>query len=243
MDLRGKVALGLLCGILGLIISMQFNTVKSATEGGFLSAQKAQQLSLELRNLRAEKERLNVELTALEKRLKEYEISEADEDLIIKNLKRDLERYQLLAGYKDGEGPGVIITIDDSPSNDYLDNGDGSFIMYNFEVLLDLINKLNAAGAEAIAINDQRYTANTEIYYSSNSLFINSVPTRPPFIIKAIGDPETLEAALNMRYGVIWGLKQYDNLQVSIKKEDVIMIPRYNKVIQYEYARPIETTQ
>lgn len=242
MDLKGKVALGLLCGILGFIISMQFNTVKNATEGGFLSTQKAQQLSMELRNLRSEKERLNEELTGLEKRLKEYEISEADEDLIIKNLKKDLERYQLLAGYKEGEGPGVIITVDDSPS-DYLGNGEGSFIMYNYDVILDLINKLNAAGAEAIVINDQRYISNTEIYYTSNAVLINSVPTRPPFTIKAIGNPETLEAALNMRYGVIWGMKQYYNLQVNIKKEDVISIPRYSKVIQYEYAKPIETVQ
>lgn len=243
MDFKGKVALGLLCGILGFIISMQFNTVKNATEGGFLSAQKAQQLSMELRNLRSEKERLNQELTGLEKRLKEYEISEADEDLIIKNLKMDLERYQLLAGYKDAEGSGVIITIDDPPSADYVSNEEGSFLMYNYDVILDLINKLNAAGAEAIVINDQRYISNTEIYYTSNTVLINSVPTRPPFIIKAIGNPETLEAALNMRYGVVWGMKQYYNLQVNIKKDDAISIPRYSKVIQYQYAKPVETVQ
>ncbi|SDK40718.1 DUF881 domain-containing protein [Natronincola ferrireducens] len=240
MNLKGKVAIGLLCGILGLIISMQFNVVRNTTGSGFLSTQKAQQLAMELRNLRNEKERLNEELTNLEKRLKEYEMSEADENLIIKNLKRDLEKYQLLAGYKEGEGPGVVVTIDDPP-NEYFMGGEGSFIMYNYDLLLEIINMLNAAGAEAIAINDQRYIASTEIYYSSDNLLVNSVPVRPPFVIKAVGNPETLEAALNIRYGVVWGMRQYYNLQVNIRKENSVTMPRYSRVIQYQYAKPIES--
>lgn len=242
MDLKGRIAIALLCGILGLTISMQFNTIKKETEGGLLTSQRAQQLAIELRSLRNEKERLNEELTNLEKRLKEYEISEADENLIIKNLKRDLELYQLLAGYKEGEGSGVVITIEDPP-NDFFAGDEGSFIMYNYDLLLELVNKLNAAGAEAIAINDQRYISTTEIYYTSNTLLINSVPTRPPFTVKAIGNPETLEAALNMKYGIVWSMRQYYNLQVNVKKEDNIVIPRYNKVVQYEYAKPIEPIQ
>ncbi|SES64735.1 Uncharacterized conserved protein YlxW, UPF0749 family [Natronincola peptidivorans] len=242
MNLKGKVSIGLLCGILGLIIAMQFNTIRDATDGGFLSTQKAQQLAMDLRNLRTEKERLNEELTSLEIRLKNYEVSEADENLIIKNLRRDLEYYQLLAGYKEGEGPGVVVTIDDPP-NDFFMGGEGSFIMYNYDVLLEVINQLNAAGAEAIAINDQRYISTTEIYYTSNSVLINNVPTRPPFNIKAIGNPETLEAALNIRYGIVWQMRQYHNLQVNVRKENAILMPRYNKIIQHEYAKPIEPIQ
>ncbi len=242
MDLKGKVSIALLCSILGLAISLQFNTVKKATEGGFLSTQKAQQLAMELRNLRTEKERLNEELTNLEKRLKEYEISEADENLIIKNLKKDLERYQLLAGYKEGEGPGIVITVDD-PVDDFFMAGEGSFIMYNYDLILELVNKLNAAGAEAISINDQRYISTTEVYYTSNTMLINSVPARPPFTVKAIGNPETLEAALNIKYGIVWAMRQYYNLQVNMRKENSIIIPRYNRVTYYEYARPIESDQ
>ncbi|MCC5911869.1 MAG: DUF881 domain-containing protein [Clostridiaceae bacterium] len=242
MNFKGKLAIGLLCGILGLTISMQLNTVRDTTGGGFLSTQRAQQLSVELKNLRNDRERLNEELTTLEKRLREYEISEADENLIIKNLKRDLERYQLLAGHVEGEGPGVIISIDDSKEHEFL-GGEGSFLMYNYDVILEIINQLNAAGAEAIAINDQRYTSVTEVYYSSNTVLINGVPTRPPFVIKAIGNPETLEAALNLRYGVVWGMRNYYNLQVSIRKEDRIEIPRHNRPINYQYARPIESPQ
>lgn len=239
-DLKGKVALGVLCTILGLTISMQFKAVKGNT-GGILSTQKAQQLALELKNLRTERTSLVEELTQLEKRLKEYEMSEADESFIIRNLKSDLEKYQLVSGYTTVEGPGIVVTIDD-PIQEHPGQGENSLIMYNYDILLGVINKLNGAGAEAISINDQRYTSATEVYYTSNSVLINSVPTLPPFTIKAIGDAESLEAALNMRFGIAEEMRELFKLQVNIKKEANIVIPRYNKTTNFQYAKPIDTT-
>ena len=238
-DLRGKIAFGVLCAILGFIISLQFKTVRGNT-GGLLSTQKAQQLALELKELRTEKTALMEELTEWEIRLKEYEISEADESFIIKNLNKDLERYQIISGYKTVGGPGIIITIDD-PIQEYPGQSNESFIMYNYDLLLGIVNKLNGAGAEAISINDQRYTSATEIYYTSNSVLINSVPTIPPFIIKAVGNPESLEAALNIRFGIVQEMREMYNLQVTIKKENNIVIPRYNKTINFRYAKPSDT--
>lgn len=239
-QLNGKLALGVLCGILGFTISIQFKTIKGNT-GGFLSTQKAQQLALELKDLRTEKSHLMEELTEWEKRLKDYEMSEADESFIIKNLKKDLEKYQIVSGYKTIEGPGITVSIDD-PIREHPGQGEGSLIMYNYDILLGVINKLNGAGAEAISINDQRYTSITEIYYTSNSLLINSVPTLPPFNIKAVGDPESLEAALNMRFGIAAEMRELYNLQVVIKKESNMVIPRYNKTTNLKYAKPLDTT-
>jgi len=239
-DLKGKIALGVLCTILGLTISMQFKAVKGNT-GGLLSTQKAQQLALELKELRIERTSLMEELTQVEKRLKEYEMSEADESFIIKNLKIDLEKYQVVSGYTTVEGPGIVVTIDD-PIKEHPGQGEGSLIMYNYDILLGIINKLNGAGAEAISINDQRYTSTTEIYYTSNSVLVNSVPTLPPFTIKALGDIASLEAALNMRFGIAEEMRELYNLQVNIKKENNIVIPRYNKTTNFKHAKPINAT-
>ncbi|WP_026476376.1 DUF881 domain-containing protein [Alkaliphilus transvaalensis] len=238
-DLKGKIAIALVCAVLGLIISIQFKTVKNETDGGFISGQRAQQLSLELQNLRTEKERLSLELTELERRQKEYEQTEADENFIIRNLKNDLEKYQILSGNRAVEGPGVVITLEDIPQ-EY--QGDFSFIMLRFDIMLDVINKLNSAGAEAISINDQRYTATTEIFYNANAVYVNSVPLKQPFQIQAIGDPEIMEAALNMRFGTIYTVKQDygDRLKITMKKQNNIVIPRYNRVTNFRYARPVE---
>lgn len=235
-DLKGRIAFGVLCAILGFIISLQFKTVKGST-GGLLSTQKAQQLALELKELRTEKTVLMEELTEWEVRLKEYEISEADESFIIKNLNKDLEKYQIVSGYKTVEGPGITITIDD-PIQEYPGQSSDSFIMYNYDLLLGIINKLNGAGAEAISINDQRYTCATGIYYTSNSVLINSVPAIPPFTIKAVGNSDSLEAALNIRFGIVQEMREMYNLRVTIKKENNIVIPRYNRTINFKYAKP-----
>ncbi|GAB6088407.1 hypothetical protein [Alkaliphilus crotonatoxidans] len=39
-DVKGKIALGILCGILGLIISMQLKTIRITTGGDLLSPQR-----------------------------------------------------------------------------------------------------------------------------------------------------------------------------------------------------------
>jgi uncharacterized protein YlxW (UPF0749 family) len=239
---KGKIAVALICAVLGLILAMQIKSVREVSEGGFLSTQKAQILAAELRQLRAEKEQLFEELTDLENRLRGYELSEADENLMIRNLKNDLERYQLLAGYLPGTGPGVVVSLGDPPASfDQADNA--SFIVYNYEILLELINTLNAAGAEAISINDQRYVSTTEIHYADNALYVNNTVTAPPYEIRAVGNPETLEAALNMRYGIVWQMRQYYELQVDVRKENEIQMPRYQRVFEFEYAVPMEPVQ
>jgi len=115
--------------------------------------------------------------------------------------------------------------------------------MYDYEILLDIVNELNAAGAEAIAINDQRLLSTTGIHYFSNAVMINSIPITPPFVISAIGNPQALEAAINMRFGIIWNIRQENNLKVSTKQEENITLQMHSEIIQFKYARPIETSQ
>lgn len=237
-DMKGKIAFAVLCGIFGIILSIQFKTVNNPLRTGIYSTHRAQQVAAELRDLRAEKERLSKELSEIEKRLREYEIFEADDDTIIKNLKQDLERFQFLSGLSTVEGPGIIITIEED-----IDEQSSSFIMLYNEYLVYIINELNSAAAEAISINGLRYTSGTELYYSSNSILINSELTTPPYIIKAIGNPETLEAALNMRYRHIWYLRQEEDINITIEKSDNLVIPKVTKPISYRYAKPLETTQ
>jgi len=237
LDLKGKIAIVILCAILGFIIAMQIQAVRQATGGNKILNQRAQHMISELRSLRNEKEKLNQELEDIENRLREYEISEADKSIIVRNLKKDLTRYHIFTGFVPVQGPGLTITLDDKQSEG------ASFLMYDYEILLDIVNELNAAGAEAIAINDQRLLSTTGIHYFSNAVMINSIPITPPFVISAIGNPQALEAAINMRFGIIWNIRQENNLKVSTKQEENITLQMHSEIIQFKYARPIETSQ
>jgi uncharacterized protein YlxW (UPF0749 family) len=56
------------------------------------------------------------------------------------------------------------------------------------------VNGLWAAGAEAIAINGQRLTATTAIRNAGQAILVAYRPLQPPYVISAIGDPDTLPA-------------------------------------------------
>jgi uncharacterized protein YlxW (UPF0749 family) len=231
-----KIFLTVISIILGLIFALQYQVVKSES-GEIITTKKASELAYELRQLENERESLLIELDELEEELKEYEESASLENDYIKNLNEELNKYKLMAGIIDVEGEGVILTID-NPSvqtqfDDYTNN-----IVYNYEYLLLIISNLNAAGAEAISINGQRYTNYTEIVPVGTHININGVSFVPPFEIKAVGNKQTLQSVINFKGGVVWEMEQL-NYKIDIELKDNIKIDRYMKPIEFEYAEPI----
>lgn len=240
----GVIVVGLLALCIGLVISIQISTTQSSDIGGLVPVSKLKVYETELTKLRAEKEDALAELMKLETRMDQIEKDKANEDFFVKGIVSDLEKYKMSAGVIDVHGPGVLITIDDpSPTEEFLN--DRSVIMDNYELLLSLVNKLKDAGSEAISINEQRIISTTEISLAGSNVNINGVPTAPPYMIKAIGNPETIESTLTIKYGIVYEMERKDRyaLQVNIKKKDEIVVPRYNGVIKFRYAVPVKTQE
>lgn len=235
----GQIVIGLVALLIGLSISVQIHSLQGDVIGGLVPIQKAQALASELKKVREEKENLRDELSELESKIKEIEDSKAKDNILIRNIVSELEKYKMISGMKAVKGPGVVVTIDDPPEEE-MEYSSESVIMYNYNLLLSTINKLNDAGAEAISINGQRYVSITEISLAGTNVNINSVPTAPPFEIKAIGNPDTLDSTLNIRFGIIDQMRNVHNLQVKVEKKDEITIPRYNDIIKFRYAVPVE---
>lgn len=238
-ELKSKIAFALVCLMLGIIIAIQFKTVNETVGNGILPTKSAQQLALELKKLKDEKEKLLEELNSLESKVKQYEKNAAEENVYIKNLMKELQKYRMFGGYEPVKGPGIIVIVNDPPIEVQFGD-DTSIIVNNYDFLLEIISNLNAAGAEAISVNEQRYTAFTEIVPAGNHLEINGVSYGPPFIIKAIGEPKILESALRLKGGVIWYMENLFNLDVQIKEEKNIEIPRYTRINEFKYAKPID---
>ena len=102
-------------------------------------------------------------------------------------------------GYVPVRGPGVRIEVDSAPNavpNDEIRDED----------LALLVNGLWTAGAEAIAVNDQRIVALGGIRNTNRAIHVNGRPLTAPYVIEAIGDPGTLQARLlesSVRIGVV----------------------------------------
>lgn len=235
--ISGMIVIGLLAMFIGLVISIQITTTQGSDQGGLIPVAKAQGYLEELRKVRAEKDAALQQLNELEERLDKIEKEKADEDFFLKGVVTDLEKYKMAAGVVDVKGPGVVITVDDPiPTEEFSE--EYSVIMLRYELLLSLVNKLKDAGAEAISINGQRIIATTEISLAGDNVNINTIPTAPPYIIKAIGNPDTIESTLTIRFGIIEQMKSY-NLRISIVKTDAVEIPRYSGILTYRYAEPV----
>ncbi|MBU5426791.1 DUF881 domain-containing protein [Tissierella pigra] len=233
------IALVIVSIFLGIILSIQFKTINKTVGEGVMPAQRAQQLAIELKKAQNEREAQGKIIEELETKIKQYEKGEIDKNVYAETLYNDTMKYRMLAGYLDVEGPGIIMEINDPPVD--LEFGDGYSISDELGLVLQVISILNAADAEAISINDQRYTAFTEIEKAGNHIEINGVSTSTPIVIKAIGKPETLESALNLKGGIVTQLRDYDYL-VHVRQEPSINISKYRKIKEFIYSSPLEQT-
>ena len=100
-----------------------------------------------------------------------------------------------------------------------------------------VINELKAAGAEAVSVNGQRITSNTEIRCVGPVIQINGIRLTAPFKISAIGSPSTLANSLKLRGGIVDTISSA-NIDVNIEMLTQIVVPKYEKVIEYRYATP-----
>lgn len=104
-----------------------------------------------------------------------------------------VRRAELISGFSAVHGPGVRITVDNRPGGDV----DGEVLD---EDLATLVDGLFEAGAEAVAINDQRINALGGIRNTNRAVHVNGRPVNAPYVVSAIGDPRTLQARLVETY-------------------------------------------
>jgi uncharacterized protein YlxW (UPF0749 family) len=123
-------------------------------------------------------------------------------------------------GFAAVTGPGLQITVDDSPDG----SSDGVIRDEDLAILLD---GLWAAGAEAISVNDQRITALSGIRTAGDAIHIRTLPLRPPYVVLAVGDPDTLEARFaDTAPGLTFhNLAQSFNFVFEIERDDSLSLP------------------
>jgi uncharacterized protein YlxW (UPF0749 family) len=231
----GQIAILLVSIILGLMLASQFKNVQRV--GGNVSLQRTQELTSEIQKLKQENDAISKQLREYEKSIWEYENAAQDDGKVSETLHKELDRARMLAGFNDLQGPGVIVTV--KPYTYQSEFGDTQIVSnVNYEDLLKLINELNAAGAEAISVNNERIISTSEIRNAGDYIVVNTNRYSIPFEIKAIGNPETLEAALKLLGGVADELSAV--LDIEIKRSDNIKVLKYTRPMQFEYAKPVQ---
>jgi len=232
-NIKYQIAIALVCVVLGLMVSIQFRTVKQGI--GPVSEYRARELASQLKKAKDENAKLLNQKKQYEEQIKEYEEMASQGSTTAKLIKKELDTARIIAGLEDVEGPGITVILDDLKFGE-----NTNYPLIDYSMLLEVVNELNAAGAEAISINGQRFISTTEIRQTGGiHININTVSYAPPFEFKAIGDPKTLEAALRLREGVVERLEAAA-VAVTITQEQLVKIPKYNGVIEKKYAKVVK---
>ena len=209
-----SAALTATCVILGVIIGVQANTVKQqrmTTENQRLS-----EAIISLNQMQAERDTLLKQNQALEKTLKEYQDG---------NYGTEVEQLMAFAGLTEVSGTGVTVTMNDSSNKG---GGDMNAYLVHAEDILQVVNELYAAGAEAVSINGQRMVSGSAVSCAGSIVMVNGVRVAAPFEIKAVGEPSVLNAALHFPGGVVDNLAPW-GIEITVKEETAVTVPAYTQ--------------
>lgn len=230
------ILLGGMCFLLTVGICVQIKTVNTNS-----SAMGRTYAENELRNSVLKwKEKYDLayeQLETKEVRLEKLRDNVSNSSESSETAKIELEKNNMALGYTEVIGSGVTITLTDGEiATNRLDIS--SSLVHDAD-LIEVINALKNAGAEAISVNGERIVNTTAITCAGNIVKVNNEKLGVPFIINAIGSPEKLYGALTMLGGYIGKLEE-DGVGVKIEKQNSITIPKYDGVYKFEYAKVAE---
>ncbi len=231
---RSQIAFGALgvalCLLLGVAIVTQ---VRQTESGDSLETARPADLVVLLDSLQQREAALNTEVTELQRTLATLQASGSDDEAAIENARARLAALSILIGTVGATGPGVTLTIEDNPSG------------VSPETMLDVINELRAAGAEAMEIRSMgpsgvtavRVGVDTWVAGPAGALVIDDTTFSPPYSVLAIGDPATLSAAMNIPGGAMDSIERVGG-SMTVQQADTVNVTALRQPKPRQYAQP-----
>ena len=174
--------------------------------------QDGNRLAEEIQTLQTSRDRLQSDTTSL---------TEAQEAA-----QQRLNSLGILAGTVPARGPGIILTIRDPEQG------------VTAPLLLDTLQELRDAGAEAVEINDVRVVANTYFTDTDGGIAISGKKVNAPYVVTAIGDGSTLASAMEIPGGVTNSVRSVGG-QADVVTKDAVTVSALQSVSEPQYARPV----
>lgn len=214
--------IGGLIAVLGFGMATQF-VQDDATD--YTSVRGVELVEL-LKSIDAANERLGTQIEDLTQTRDELLSSTRRSEDAEEEARKRSDQLAILAGSVGATGPGVAVTIDDPDE------------AVSANQLLDAVQELRDAGAEAIAINGTaRVVAQTYFLDDEGSVVVGGREVKRPFVIEAIGDPPTMSEAVRFRGGLIDRVSNAGG-KATVEERDKVTITALADVKGPEYARP-----
>ncbi|MBT2404742.1 DUF881 domain-containing protein [Streptomyces sp. ISL-87] len=218
---RAQLIVAALLFLLGLGLAIQ---VRSNSDSSALRGARQEDLVRILDELDGRTKRLEDEKQKLEDQRRELESSSNQAEEARKQTVEKERQLGILAGTVAAQGPGITLKITDLKGQVQSDQ------------LLDTLQELRAAGAEAIQINGVRIVASSYFSDEGNGIGIDGTKISQPYEFRVIGKSQDLEPALNIPGGVVQTLEK-EQATVAVTRSAKIVVDALRAAKQPDYAR------
>lgn len=220
--IQSRAALAVVAVLIGFLLAVQATRDPGLSR---LAAESPEDLTRILADLSEEADELTREVAALKVRLSRYRSSARTGQLTVRDARETLADLQVLAGLVPVRGPGVRITIDDPGGQ------------VEWDAMLDLIQELRDAGAEAIAVGDRRVLASTWFGPATGGIAVAGETLSAPYQVAAIGRSEELAVAMSLPGGPLTVVDARPDVEIRVRAEDDLVLPAAAESPAFEHAR------
>lgn len=222
---RTQILVALLCASLGFALVVQLQV---AQQDEFASLRQSDLVNL-LDDVTQRTSELEADLVRLRSQEAELESGSQSNMAALEAARENAQVQGILSGRLPAEGPGISIGVYEGGKE------------LRAATLFNILEELRNAGAEAIEVNGLRMVASSHfVDLGRGGIEIDGVRTQAPYLWKAIGDPNTLQPALEIPGGALSSVRSSD-ATVAVDALDKVQIVSTVEVRAPKFAVPLET--
>lgn len=225
----GAVAVVVLAAVVGFLLVGRVEGDTTAADP--LAAETEGDLARILAGLNAEADALQAELAELRVQLNELRRTSQNDTAAARALADQLRSLQVLAGTVAVQGPGVDVVLRDPRG------------AVTYDTMIDIVQELRDAGAEAIAINDHRVGATSAFGEAAGRVTLDGVRLEAPYRIVAIGHPATLEGGLKIPGGAVDTATALPGVEIQVQRAARVEAPALARPPTFDAARPVGSSE
>ena len=188
---RAQLVVGVLLAALGFAGVTQ---VRAHENDDLYAGSREQDLIDLLNGLAGASERSRTEIARLEQARADLQSSTSQRETALQQAREDEATLNILAGLVPVTGPGIRVTIADPRR------------AVGIDILLDAVQELRTAGAEAMAFRGRsgtavRVVAQTAFEEAEGGVDVDGVLIDPPYTVDVIGEPTALSGSITFAQG------------------------------------------
>ena len=207
---RNQVVVGVLLAALGAALAIQVHATNTSDQ--FLRAARSDDLVHILDDVTARGQRLDAELRDLQTQNAAIQNSADKAQAALAQAQQKAKDLQILAGTVKAKGPGITMTISDPQGQ------------VKAATLLNALEELRAAGAEVIQIGDVRVVVSSALVdLPTGGIALDGRTLSQPYVYKVIGDPNTLQPAMQIPGGVVASVRSLPGASATIVPGQVLV--------------------